>query len=155
MDEERATLIPKVLTTDDEEVVICKPDAKNSWQSTGIQVPFSLFFFSFILLTLFFFILKKILNTMLGSGVLAFPYLLAKCGILLFTFSILFTVSIVLCTSWMLITAGKKKKILNYSKLTEEVFGKNMRQLLNVGIIFSSVGSMLSYLNGNDFTELL
>jgi amino acid permease len=105
------------------------PKANNSWLSTGVQV----------------------LNTMLGSGILAFPYVLAKSGIFLFTVNILFTVIVVLCTSWMLITAGKKMKIMNYSLLTEAVFGKTMRQLLNVGIVLSSVGSILSYLNGTCF----
>jgi amino acid permease len=89
----------------------------------------------------------QVLNSMLGSGVLAFPYTLAQTGGLWFAFNILLFSSVVLATSAMLIETGKRKGILNFSRLTEAVFGRWWAQLLNVCIIASLFGCLLSYLN--------
>jgi sodium-coupled neutral amino acid transporter 11 len=101
------------------------PAETNSWQLTGIQL----------------------LNSMLGSGILAFPYTLAHVGILMFTLNIVIFTLAVLLTSIMLIEAGKRKGILNFSRLTEAVFGPVVAKALNFCIFLSSMGSMLSYLN--------
>jgi amino acid permease len=85
---------------------------------------------------------------MIGSGILAFPYILGKSGSLWFTFNIIFVMSSVFLGSYMLITTGEKMNIYNYSKLAEIVFGPFVKKCLDVGIVLASMGMILGYLNG-------
>mmetsp|Transcript_28030 Transcript_28030/g.56523 ORF Transcript_28030/g.56523 Transcript_28030/m.56523 type:complete len:444 (-) Transcript_28030:394-1725(-) len=101
------------------------PAEVNGWVLTGIQV----------------------LNSMLGSGILAFPYTLSQTGGVFFAINILLFSTAVLGTSAMLIEAGKRKGILNLSHLTEALFGRVVAQILNACIIASFFGCLFTYFN--------
>jgi len=101
------------------------PETSNSWWITAIQL----------------------MNSMLGSGILAFPYTLAAEGWIMFATYALFFGCLVLATSVMLIEAGEKRGKLNLSDLTEDLFGRPVAQLLKVSIVLTNAGALLSYLN--------
>jgi len=104
---------------------IPKPKAQNSWWATGIQC----------------------LNSMLGSGILAFPYLLSEVGWVMFVIEILFFALVVFISSAMLIEVGQRKGLLNYSAVTENVFGPQVAKLLKLSIVVAYTGSLMSFLN--------
>jgi len=99
--------------------------AQNSWWATGIQC----------------------LNSMLGSGILAFPYALSKVGWVVFTLEILFFATTVFASSAMLLEVGQRKRLLNFSVVTEHVFGPLVAKILKFAIVASTIGALMSYLN--------
>lgn len=101
------------------------PKAHNSWWATGIQC----------------------LNSMLGSGILAIPYTLSKVGWVLFTLEILFFATVVFASSAMLLEVGQRKGLLNFSAVTEHVFGARVASVLKFSIVASTNGALMSYLN--------
>ena len=101
------------------------PAEQNPWWATGIQI----------------------MNSMLGSGILTFPYTLAKDGWVTFVTYITLFGAVVFATSVMMIKAGKARNKLNFSELAEDVLGHQMSQLLKVAIILSNMGALMSYLN--------
>ena len=101
------------------------PKEQNSWWATGVQI----------------------MNSMLGSGILAFPYTLAKDGAVLFTFYAFMVGVACFATSYMMISCGKRRGIYNFSELSEATFGSRVADLLKFSISISSMGSLLSYLN--------
>ena len=89
----------------------------------------------------------QILNTMLGSGILAFPYTLARVGWVTFSSYAMFFGCVVYAGSVMLIKAGRKRHIMNFSDLTKDLLGSSVAKVLQVCIVLSNAGSLLSYLN--------
>lgn len=89
----------------------------------------------------------QITNTMIGSGILTFPYVLAAVGIGWYaTLMVTFGVAVHLSTSYLLLS-GQKLGFLNYSEVVQDVFGTTMRRVLNVSIALSSMGALMSYMN--------
>ena len=73
------------------------PKEQNSWLFTGMQIT----------------------NTMIGSGILAFPLALAKLGWVLFAMEIVLFAAAVYTTVVMMIEVGRKKGIMDYSRSEE------------------------------------
>lgn len=89
----------------------------------------------------------QITNTMIGSGILTFPYVLANVGIVLGVVYVLFFGWAVYLTSIMLIDMGKKRGILDYSAVVEAEFGFTVARVLNVSIALTNFGALMSYFN--------
>jgi len=104
---------------------IAKPKAQNSWWATGIQC----------------------LNSMLGSGILAFPYVLSEVGWVTFTLEILFFATVQFASSAMLIEVGRRLGLFNFSKVTEHIFGPLAANVLKLAIVAAMSGALMSYLN--------
>ena len=104
---------------------IPKPKAQNSWWATGIQC----------------------LNSMLGSGILAFPYVLSEVGWVTFTIEILFFATVQFASSAMLIEVGRRLGLFNFSSITEHVFGPSAAKVLKLAIVAGMSGALMSYLN--------
>ena len=82
-----------------------------------------------------------------GNSILAFPYILARVGIIRFMFLwTLFGIATFI-TSSMNIEIGLHKGILNYSLLTKDIFGPVTAQLLNMCMVLAFNGGIMSYLN--------
>jgi amino acid permease len=101
------------------------PKESNSWLFTGMQIT----------------------NTMIGSGILAFPLALAKLGWVLFAMEIVLFAAAVYTTVVMMIEVGRKKGIMDYSLLTESVFGAKVARVLDFCIALSNMGALLTYFN--------
>ena len=101
------------------------PDERNGWLFTGVQIT----------------------NTMIGSGILAFPLALVKLGWPLFTVELLLFAAAVYGTAVMLIEVGRRKGTMSYSEVTEKVFGGSVARLLDFCIALSNMGCLLTYLN--------
>lgn len=89
----------------------------------------------------------QLTNSMLGAGILAFPYHLAKVGVLvtLFTFGMLgvcmyFTMNLML-------DCGIKRNIFDYALLVEDVLGRRMQLYLDLSIALCCMGNVMSYMN--------
>lgn len=93
-----------------------------------------------------FFTSIQILNSMLGSGILAFPFTLARLGGVIFSLYLILFSFAVYFTSKMLFDAGVEARELNYTVLTRKVFGPVAAQLLNISICLTCFGALLSYL---------
>lgn len=100
----------------------------------------------------------QITNTMIGSGILAFPYTLARVGVAWYVvLMVVFGLAVYLSSSYLVLT-GIKRGFLNYSEVVEDVFGPKTRRLLNMAIALSNMGALMSYMNtigtlGNDVME--
>ena len=88
----------------------------------------------------------QISNSMIGSGILAFPNALAQTGSVLFSFNIFVFFVAVYATSAMLVMAGERRGILNFSRLTEDVFGPRTAKVIGVSIALVNFGALLNYL---------
>jgi amino acid permease len=110
---------------DDEDDLDGSQKVQNSWWATGIQC----------------------LNSMLGSGILAFPYALSKVGWVVFTVEVISFATIVFASSAMLLEVGQRKGLLNFSVVTEHVFGSLVAKMLKFAIVASTIGALMSYLN--------
>lgn len=89
----------------------------------------------------------QITNTMIGSGILTFPYVLAKVGIV---FAVVYMLSFggaIYLTSIMLIDLGKKRGLLDYSAVVEAEFGFTVARMLDVSIALANLGALMSYFN--------
>jgi len=129
---EATPLLSASLSTDikpDNEFVsndhVRQPKAQNSWWATGIQC----------------------LNSMLGSGILAFPYVLSEVGWAVFLLEVAFFAAVVFTSSAMLLEVGQRKGLLNFSAVTEDVFGPEVATLLKFVIVVAYNGTLMSYLN--------
>jgi amino acid permease len=112
-------------TAVDEVQLVALPKAHNSWWAAGIQC----------------------LNSMIGSGILAMPYTFSKVGWVLFTLEIVFFATVVFASSAMLLEVGQRKGLLNFSAVTEHVFGARTAGMLTFAIVASTNGALMSYLN--------
>lgn len=126
-EKERDLLLPHVVKTLSEEHAESKdvPDEVNGNVSTSVQIT----------------------NTMIGSGILSFPYVLARVGIVWSVFLLLTFGSSVYLTSTLMIETGKRRGLMDFSKLVEDVFGYNMAKIINVCIALSNMGALMSYYN--------
>lgn len=89
----------------------------------------------------------QITNSMIGSGILTFPYVLAHVG---FFWAAIFMVTFGLSVYWtsvMLIYAGKRRGILDYSRIVEAEFGYTTARVLDVSIALTNFGALMSYFN--------
>ena len=87
-----------------------------------------------------------LVNTMVGSGILNQPYVLANSGVLgaLMGF---FVASIAMWYALVLLTeSGIHVKIPDYSSLARRAFGNRGEQVIDISIILSGFGAILSYI---------
>lgn len=89
----------------------------------------------------------QVCNTMIGSGIFAFPSVLAKCGVLLTTVLTLGFGSLVVGSSLMLVTAGKQVGVMDFSLLVQKVLGYRARQLSDFFLFAGCCGALMSYMN--------
>lgn len=89
----------------------------------------------------------QITNSMLGAGILAFPYHLAGVGsvVTLFTFAMLG--SCMWYTMVMMIECGHKRQIYDYALIVEDVLGRRMAKWLDFSIGLCCMGNIMSYIN--------
>jgi len=87
------------------------------------------------------------LNTFLGSGILAFPAVLAADGWVMFTAAIL----VFMCASFgsaaLVLEIGQRKGVLNLSGLTTLFLGSTATFILQLCVVLVSQGALMSYLN--------
>ena len=83
---------------------------------------------------------------MIGSGILAFPNALAQTGSVLFSFNISVFIVAVYASSAMLVMAGERRAILNFSRLNEDLFGPRTEKVVGASVALANSGALLSYL---------
>ena len=110
---------------EDEWGVAVVPEERNGWILTGVQI----------------------LNSMLGSGILAFPFMLARVGVVAFAGYLILFSTAVFATSVMLMEAGQRLQIFNLTRLTSTVFGARTAHVLNACNYMSGLGALCSYFN--------
>lgn len=89
----------------------------------------------------------QITNTMIGSGILSFPYVLAHVGIVWSALLLLTFGSSVYLTSNLMIETGRRRGVMDFSMLVEDVFGYTMARVLDFCIALSNMGALMSYFN--------
>lgn len=86
-----------------------------------------------------------LLNTMIGSGILAQAYVFRTAGIFVTTAAYLFVGSMTFIGVDILVKVGAKLKIFDYGELTSVVLGDFGMSVLETSIFLDNTGCLLSY----------
>lgn len=89
----------------------------------------------------------QIVNTMVGSGILAMPSVLAQVGLAYTTGMLIFFCTIVGASSLMMIDAGRKLGVMDYSLIVERSLGRRWRLANDLAVFVGLMGALTSYMN--------
>ncbi|PIA18673.1 hypothetical protein COEREDRAFT_38835, partial [Coemansia reversa NRRL 1564] len=88
----------------------------------------------------------NLLNTMIGSGIVALPYAIYNAG---FLFGMLMLCAVALLSQfslYALVVSGKRTGTAHFSSLSEAALGKTGYHLLNCSMLIDMVGTVILYL---------
>ncbi|KAJ1951427.1 hypothetical protein EC988_004048 [Linderina pennispora] len=88
----------------------------------------------------------NLVNTLIGSGILALPYALREAGFYFGIFSLIFIAILGNISLNILIYGGRRSGQYKYESVSEAALGRIGHYLLSFGLSVNSIGSCISYL---------
>eukprot|EP00658_Telonema_sp_P-2_P039005 TRINITY_DN2789_c0_g1_i3.p1 TRINITY_DN2789_c0_g1~~TRINITY_DN2789_c0_g1_i3.p1 ORF type:complete len:333 (-),score=70.14 TRINITY_DN2789_c0_g1_i3:134-1132(-) len=88
----------------------------------------------------------NLMNAIMGSGMLALPYILARSGVAVFVVLMILMALVVDYSLHLLISAAKTSGMRSYEDLCEHALGSWGRVVVCVAIVVQNTGSMTTYL---------
>ncbi|KAJ1965439.1 hypothetical protein GGI12_000776 [Dipsacomyces acuminosporus] len=88
----------------------------------------------------------NVVNTIIGSGILALPYALKEAGFYFGVFTLVFIAFLCNFSLNTLIYSGRRVGLYKYESVSEAALGRKGHYLLSFALTINSIGSCISYL---------
>ncbi|KAJ2403119.1 hypothetical protein GGI23_000198 [Coemansia sp. RSA 2559] len=88
----------------------------------------------------------NLVNTIIGSGILALPYALKEAGFYSGIAALLAVAALIHLALNMMVLAGRRTGLYKYEAVSEAALGRAGYHILGLGLAISSIGSCISYL---------
>lgn len=92
-------------------------------------------------------ILGQVLCTMMGSGILGFPAVMAQVGLVWTLIILTFFCVLTGASCLMMVESGTKLGVMDYSFLVENALGRRMRYCNDLAVFCMMMGALMSYMN--------